>query len=1421
MPLLQRRALVRVLAAASIATSMAAVPSGARAETNAGREGPAVTAKPKIVPVPEVEAPPDATAEVPRGPSAAVRPVRAREVGPRPPEETVPTGPTLINRIADRAGARLKSQGLGDHPEVRALLPRTADAEPLTVSKPIASRIGEIAGRAGRLAGIDLAARYRSSPRGVPLVTYRLCAESRTLKPSCSAMRPLLNPTAADVTGDGSADIVADVVPVSENAKSASAVLSGGIGLAVWRLPTGEHRSGPLRAQVWAEYDLPDARRMSIGFDGYRRGDSLSGVDWGVFTAGRSTGGQATAGVVDVKATVRRSDPGSSIATVAGVADAEAAAPTLVSLRQSPVPERFTAEARFDTAKPESTLKITTSAPAGLDALVLADRRATGQITQLVVEGLRSRLTAKLSRSAGDGGTDIRLTGADPVPRAALHNYVYRNGQLMKAASVSITRPPADFRARYRQAGTGSQELTVESGTPHTKSADVVYFDRAAAKTVLSARLTDLPGRVQLVNDVAEHRVIHRTSSRIGTFEATLQRNEGAISTPAGNHVTMIKDGGRLGVSGRLSGLSGFDVAYGGRPHAVLRLGSGGRPFVGAASIDRTHLTRMEISNTPAEVRVEVDPAARKAEYTASGVIDRLRAAYADTRNGPTIDGVMHGVRSTVGASWRIGERTEAGVTAGSRLKQAGLYINRAYVTKIDPRSGQDLDLTLRDVRRRAGVVADLAAGRLDWTADEPVASVSAFARVKAQGRDFRVAAEVREVPTRFDATWGRGTYRFRGLSGPIGSARIAVTNHDGALAPTGPHLAAHYQESTKDMDASVRIDGLSDVEFSGGGTDFRAGLRGSGQRVALDADVTLAGDLRFGVLGTLGPLPGRIAVAAAKGGAITYDSGGTRLDLKAGLWLGKAAALSGLTGSPALPAGLSLVDSGCAAGSAGCASDAGPFCTATRGCFGVHGHVSLTGLPTKVTVDLANKTFTMSGYRPKERKLGIYLASQVLAPVPIKALATLDGLPESITAMTFGPFEAGRGTGPDGRAAGVVKAAYRIEPASTITSLRVVAQAETPAETVRGQIVADPVPASVAVTGTYGGKTRIAVRNSAAVDELLAKVTVAPRGGRPGTGLVRFTDVPAAFDLAADATAAGLGLPALGYRAAGGVNTLDGLFAVQGALIERFLGGRGGKLLDASFGVTDLAADTTLKINPDLSADLVSRPVPTKLLQVHAGLTVEPVRRQKVYARKDIPYSTGLFAYQLDGHFGFQRSTIKDLSLGAHGVSWLRIRPGRIPFGMDAPKALGFITPGFEGNYDHVDIRASGIDLKPDVLLNVKIDRSIGPDAFNDTLKLGPARSLEFRRYDGRMRPISGKQPLKAGPADLACLTISTRPGLAAAAGTGSITVRGVDGPQLVTLLDPGSQVQDYAIDLLSQFMSPYEGAGWEVTEVAAGGCG
>ncbi|NUP80081.1 MAG: hypothetical protein HOV96_21310 [Nonomuraea sp.] len=1308
-------ALLRVLASTSMVTAvLIAVPPPADALTPVGRTQPAA-----IRPVPAVEEPPPASVEVPSRPSPAVRAMGKGPVGPEPPEVTTPAGAGLVEEIAKRAAERQEEQGFdGGVPDPDALLPGTAQAAALTLIRPPSG-----------VAGL-----FRSGSGRAGALTYRLCVQGAALPVACSARRPVAVPVAADVTGDGVPDLAADLVPAASPGSG-----NVGLGFAVRRLSKQS-----VKALVWAEYD----GKVSVGFDGLHHGASLSALDRGTFTvdlAGRT-----------VRASVTREDPGPSIATLAALTGRAA-----VSLRQTPATERLTVAASLDSPG----LDVTASEPARLDALAVTK----GRYTEAVLDRMPTRARVRLS------GGRIDFTAPAPIARAELNSHLYRDGRLATVAGAELRDVPRSFTAGYTSAR-GGQTLTVESSRPaRAGSAKVLYYDRPAARTVLRAELSDLPARVRLVNDLAAHRVTQTSSAAIGRFAAVLQRDGGAISTPRGGHVTMIKNGNAVGVSALLSGLSGFDVTYGGAPHARLEVGSSGRSFVGAASIDGTHLARLEISNTPARVDLTLDPTARKAVYQASGTIDRLRAAYANVRSGPTFDGTIRGVRDRVRTTWALGARSSVRLATSGRLRGLRLYARR---------DEDDVLVEAEGVRRRAELVADTGDGTLRWTADAPVAKVSALARAEAGGRHLRAAADVTGVPARFDATWNAGTYRFRGLSGPVRSAALAFTNHDGAKVPVGPHLAAHYDQATGDLDASVLVKGLSRVEFAPAGQGFQAAFRAARQTFAVDADVT-QGDLRFGVLGRVGPVPGELRVAAAPDGKLTYA--GSRLDVTARAWLGKAAALARLRPAPAVRDGLSLVDGGCA----GC-GQGGPFCTSQRGCYGLQGYLDVRGLPSQVTVDPVGRTFAFSGFAPRRRSLALYLASSVLAPVPVKARATLTGLPSRITRLSLGPFDAGR-------------IAYRLEPAATLGALDVRAEAGG----LRGHVAVDPVPAAVDVQGTYGAKTRVRVRNSAPVEHLTAEVTLPGRG----TGEARFSDVPASLAVDADASAAALGVPAITYR--GGGSTLDGHLGVDGGLADP-----SGRLGHVSLTVGNLAADTTIRLNPDQSLDLVSKPVPTGRISVHAGLRAGPVARQRVAVAKEVPYTSGFLTYHVGGDLALGASTIEDVALTVRRMSWLRVRPGRIPFGLKAPPAIGFLAPGFEGAYDRLDVAAKGVDLRPEVSLKVRLSREIGADVFTESLRLTRATSLALRRYDQHMRRIGARQQIAAAGIGLACLTVDARPGFAAGGRGNTISLRGSDGPQMVSFLDPGGQAPDYAVDLLTHFMSPFPDAGWKVAGAEPGAC-
>ncbi|MFI6318111.1 hypothetical protein ACIBG8_11360 [Nonomuraea sp. NPDC050556] len=1210
--------------------------------------------------VPEIAFPAPARVEVPVGPSlAAAKPSPPAPV--RGPEVTVPAGSGLADQVAEEAADRLRAAGLPDgRPSVRGLLPSTDGAAVLELPRLVAAT------------GL----------------TYRLCARSSERPVACSIALPLAVPATADVTGDGRPDLVASLAPASTKS----------VAFTVRRL--ADH----VRAQVWAEYELPGSGVLSAGLDG--RGSDLSRRTRAVFTA---ADGKVT---VDV----RHTEPGRASTTFASLNG------TLVSLRQSPVPARFTAAASLSAGR----VDVTTSGPTSLDALLVTRTQFTG----LRLAGLRAGARVQA------GGGAVSFSGT--VTRAEVHRYGYRDGVLRQATDVEVDRAPATVRVAYAR-----QALTVDSTGRRASAARVRML---SGGTVVRADLSGVPSRVRLRHDLVAHRVTYTASSAIGAFAAILQRGGGAIATPSGAHITMIKKGDQAGVSVRLGGLSGFDVTYGSAPHALLRL-DGGEPFLGAASIDGVHVARLELSNTPATAEVSLNPAEGTAQYRAAGVIDHLRAAYANTRSGLSVDGALDGIRSTVTASWRLGAPTTVEAHTTAPLHRLSLRATTA--------ADNAASAAVAGLRGRLKLAVEQ--NKLTWTADHPVARLDARATAPIDGRTLTAAARVIGVPARFEATWGQDGYRFTGASGPLGDAHLAMTNHDGATAPTGPHLAAHYDAKTGDLDASARVRGLRTVAFTPASGGFGVEVRAARQKLALDGDLRLATGERAGILGRLGPLPGRLTVSSA-GGPLTYTADAP-IDLTARLWLGKAP--DQVREAPGVQHGLSVVHDD----------------------NGVRAYADLTGLPTAITVDPAAKTFTFAGYHPRTRALHLFLDSKA-----VRAEATLTGLPSKVTKLALGPFDA---TG----------AAYRVEPATTLGSLRVRAQTGQ----TRGEVAISPVPATLNVSSAYGRRTSIRVANSTPVDRLSATVTTPA-----GTGSVRLTGIPATFGIDVDAPPeGGMGLPALTYN--GASSTLDGSFQADPGLLTTVRG--------AALSFTDLGAHTTIAVRPDLSVEVASRPA-TGRLEVHAGLDIAPVPRQRVAFSKELPYTGGLVGYQMSGDFALGASRIGDLALAVRDLSWLRVRPGKVPLGLKAAPALGFVSPGFEGAYGTLTLKASAVDLNPDVRLGVKVSRKVGPEVFSESVRLGHADSLRMRRYDQQLRVLSARQAIMAGDLPVACVTLGTRPGLVSARGENAVTLRGKDGPQLVSLLDPGGQAPGYALDVLAHLMSPFPGADWSVSGVKSGAC-
>ena len=150
---------------------------------------------------------------------AAVDPEPA--VGPG--SVALPTRPAqeLVDATAADALATLDAAGRlsGGRPDLDAvdLQPQISTATPADASR-IATRVELETALAGvELStdlGVDPLAVLEALPDGVPRVTYRVCSESET-RASCTMRLLLAVPALVDATGDGTLDVLADLLPAA------------------------------------------------------------------------------------------------------------------------------------------------------------------------------------------------------------------------------------------------------------------------------------------------------------------------------------------------------------------------------------------------------------------------------------------------------------------------------------------------------------------------------------------------------------------------------------------------------------------------------------------------------------------------------------------------------------------------------------------------------------------------------------------------------------------------------------------------------------------------------------------------------------------------------------------------------------------------------------------------------------------------------------------------------------------------------------------------------------------------------------------------------------------------------------------------------------------------------------------------------
>ncbi|NUP50642.1 MAG: hypothetical protein HOW97_25515 [Catenulispora sp.] len=1030
---------------------------------------------------------------------------------------------------------------------------------------------------------VDPLALLQALPDGIPRITYRVCSESDTKAASCSLTLPLAVPAIVDVTGDHTPDVLMDMVPVAapgdviaaatqlldvqkqitdaqnslngilqilqdplqailhpellveklrlqqlltdladtlaQKLQALTDLIDLGVAVLEVRLPTSETTGKALHAHVWGVYDLPTHKRLSVGFDGFRRGDTLPVAALGLYTFNV---GRFLQGVYDIHANVLQVGAGAAMAITAGLgtvsddAAGDVVDPTVASARFSPVPLLFSAHAVIDpgsaTAPQTASIDATSTSSSHLDAQVLSDGAASDSFTQAKIDTLPTQVSAQVTRPQGTPDATVRYTASSAIDNVLFADFEYAGSQLSKATQAVATKLPSAFDATLQaasaQAANSDNIAFHYSASSALAALDADYYDRQGGM-VGRGSLRRLPTAVDLVVDRPASHLSLTASQAIGSAALNVSRNLGAYAPILGDHATLVTNGTGVGISAQVSGLKSVDAYYDSHPRLSAQFDPGGQPFEAAADLDGDQKARATVSNLPPTLSVDADTASGKIAYRAGAVVHRVQVEYTKVSAGPTLFAAVDELPQSVDVSYTLGDKPEVTYQASSSVPRIEVFASKDHIETLHADADHYISALLTDLPTKADYALDIPNHHLEGTSDQPFGGIDVVARLPIQGRDWTGDGKLTGIPAHFDADFGGGTMRMRGLSGPLGSAAFTVTNHAGAVEPTGLHLAAHYRQSSGDLDGGVAVRNLTTVEYAHTATDQTATLQmdTGADPVFIDADVLLgADDTRIAATGRVTDLPTKLTITSSDG-KLTY-SADKHIGIQLEVHLGKVAAINA-TAVPLFPKGVSAMAAACSGG-AGCASDSSPFCTVFAGhCFGLSAILNLPGLPTSVVVDTKARTVAVTGYAPPASALQAYVRlSGLIDSLPdVRALATLSGLPSPVD-FTVGPMDFNGSS---------VDAKYTASaPLGTLTLDGQATTTNAQFPELRARVSAGKLPASFHLTGQFGQSTSVHLDDSAAVDSIGVTVTSPSTGYLDGS----ITGVPASADVTADLAA-------------------------------------------------------------------------------------------------------------------------------------------------------------------------------------------------------------------------------------------------------------------------------------------------------------
>lgn len=959
--------------------------------------------------------------------------------------------------------------------------------------------------------------------------TYTACGRTSGFS-TCSPPVPLGTPVPLDVTGDLVPDVIVQLGPTihpdyalggfSANLLVERTTLSA--------LPTWT----PLPAEVTVVYSVPGAAtQVMVGFGSLT--DTLA--DRQSIRVTLKDIALALAGDVQLLTEIEREGPGSTMTLLAGYSKLDtgsfpgvASDPTTVALGFTPAPATLRNELRFAKVGAQRIIEggvDTSVSPTVTAAIRIEEGNLRRTITGLI-ESMPSSIDFRIvSEAVGAVGLDYNANA--PFPRFEVHDVLVPNVNTPSSYSTldavvrgvpssihfGITRP---FNVAY----TASARVT-------EATVAIAQRDAQGIVSAMGATAMGIPSAWTLSGSTSPIQITYTANGVLDSISASMQqRGAGSTTTRYNAVVTSIPAWLRIAASAN-------DIVVDARMSAASQPGSGVIGNIAAQyTTDGTYIggvgNHANLFQTATVTRASIGYSGLKYVHIGQSgdnlAVDvqnsapRYFTAYADTPEA-FVSLVIDSIPAHVAVT---------GVGTTFTYNAFGSTIGRITANFWDK---EDLQVvaTLRGVPGTVTMNVNLPSSAIAYSASSAITALDVDAWIGPWYGLLRLTG----IPTAWSASFGGGTYAFDAYPQSIGSVQAIVTNHGTYWYYLINHVLLNYVASSGATDASFRMTSVQRALYSRAGNVQNADLRmGGGTNFVADFEATLANGERAHAYAYLTPLPSSIQLALGEKFTATTNQ---NFDVYAYAEYGMPAAITA-TPAPPYVHGVAIRD-----GQSGLAK-------------ALKGQIYLTGLPTSVSFDGRNRTFSFTNWRPTISTLVADLELDNFVSPAVDLYVSQSGIPNP-QSLTFSMSSADIGSG---------NKQVRVDITQTAGMGALFADLNYGGQ--HGRLTVSNIPDDIHATYTLqNGVSSFTWDATAPITEVFAAFRVVAQSGS-FQGYIDFDQLPSDFAISVGRSGGGQG-PTFSYSAS--ASTLDLSAFVDASLFGGDLRAR------LSFGFVNLGAST------------------------------------------------------------------------------------------------------------------------------------------------------------------------------------------------------------------------------------------------------